>query len=199
MAVEAHSFMTEDDPTGAYSKKGQAIAIGEDICKNYARMGNDVVILRLDHLYGEIRKKEDTDTICADMCLEAVQTGEIIASQNEKIMLLHEADAVEFIYQIMVAKDHKHTLYQLSSGEKMSRYELAQAVAAGMENEVSIVEEENKNTGKLCFPVKDTMKNLEAVCFIMQEQMWKRLRLISADMYLNLQMQGRKRDICFED
>lgn len=25
--------MTEDDPTGAYSKKGQAIAIGEDICK----------------------------------------------------------------------------------------------------------------------------------------------------------------------
>lgn len=107
-------------------------------------------------------------------------------------MLLHEADAVEFIYQIMVAKDHKHTLYQLSSGEKMSRYELAQAVAAGMENEVSIVEEENKNTGKLCFPVKDTMKNLEAVCFIMQEQMWKRLRLISADMYLNLQMQGRK-------
>ena len=34
---------------------------------------------------------------------------------------------------------------------------------------------------------------------IMQEQMWKRLRLISADMYLNLQMQGRKRDICFED
>lgn len=26
----------------------------------------------------------------------------------------------------------------------MSRYELAQAVAAGMENEVSIVEEENK-------------------------------------------------------
>ena len=137
-------FMTEDDPTGAYSKKGQAIAIGEDICKNYARMGNDVVILRLDHLYGEIRKKEDTDTICADMCLEAVQTGEIIASQNEKIMLLHEADAVEFIYQIMVAKDHKHTLYQLSSGEKMSRYELAQAVAAGMENEVSIVEEENK-------------------------------------------------------
>lgn len=111
-------FMTEDDPTGAYSKKGQAIAIGEDICKNYARMGNDVVILRLDHLYGEIRKKEDTDTICADMCLEAVQTGEIIASQNEKIMLLHEADAVEFIYQIMVAKDHKHTLYQLSSGRK---------------------------------------------------------------------------------
>lgn len=102
------------------------------------------MILRLDHLYGEIRKKEDTDTICADMCLEAVQTGEIIASQNEKIMLLHEADAVEFIYQIMVAKDHKHTLYQLSSGEKMSRYELAQAVAAGMENEVSIVEEENK-------------------------------------------------------
>ena len=51
---------------------------------------------------------------------------------------------MEFIYQIMVAKDHKHTLYQLSSGEKMSRYELAQAVAAGMENEVSIVEEENK-------------------------------------------------------
>lgn len=33
-------------------------------------------------------------------------------------MLLHEADAVEFIYQMMVTKEHKHTLYQLSSGEK---------------------------------------------------------------------------------
>ena len=47
-------------------------------------MGNDVVILRLDHLYGEIRKKEDTDTICADMCLEAVQTGEIMRRRMKK-------------------------------------------------------------------------------------------------------------------
>ena len=137
-------LMTEDDPTGAYSKRGQAIAIGEDICKNYARMGNDIVVLRMDHLYGEIRKKEDTDTLCARMCFEAAQTGEILASKNEKIMLLHEADAVEFIYQIMVAKEHKHTLYQLSSGEKVSRYELAWAVAVGMENEVSVIEEENE-------------------------------------------------------
>ena len=61
-------LMTEDDLTGACSKRGQAIAIGEEICKNYARMGNDIVVLRLDHLYGEIRNKEDTDTICAKMC-----------------------------------------------------------------------------------------------------------------------------------
>ena len=46
-------------------------------------------------------------------------------------------------------------------------------------------------------PVKDTMKNLEAVCFIMQKQMWKRLRLISADMYLNLQMTGQKKGHLF--
>lgn len=137
-------LMREDDLTGACSKRGQAIAIGEEICKNYARMGNDIVVLRLDHLYGEIRKKEDTDTICAKMCLEAVNTGEIIASQNEKIMLLHEADAVEFIYQMMVTKEHKHTLYQLSSGEKISRYDLAKAVAAGMKTGVSVIEE-NEN------------------------------------------------------
>lgn len=137
-------LMTEDDLTGACSKRGQAIAIGEEICKNYARMGNDIVVLRLDHLYGEIRKKEDTDTICAKMCLEAVNTGEIIASQNEKIMLLHEADAVEFIYQMMVTKEHKHTLYQLSSGEKISRYDLAKAVAAGMKTGVSVIEENEK-------------------------------------------------------
>ena len=137
-------LMKEDDLTGACSKRGQAIAIGEEICKNYARMGNDIVVLRLDHLYGEIRKKEDTDTICAKMCLEAVNTGEIIASQNEKIMLLHEADAVEFIYQMMVTKEHKHTLYQLTSGEKISQYHLAKAVAAGMKTGVSVIEEENE-------------------------------------------------------
>lgn len=33
-------------------------------------------------------------------------------------MLLHEADAVEFIYQIMVAKDHKHTLISYLPGRK---------------------------------------------------------------------------------
>ena len=49
--------MTEDDPTGAYSKKGQAIAIGEDICKNYARMGNDVVILASIICMGKYERK----------------------------------------------------------------------------------------------------------------------------------------------
>lgn len=137
-------LMTEEDVTGAYSKRGQAIAIGEDICENYARMGNDIVVLRLDHLYGELRKREDSDTICAKMCLEAVETGEILASKNTKLMLLHEADAVEFLYQVMVAKEHKYMLYQISSGEEISQYELAQAIAAGMDSNVSVIEEENE-------------------------------------------------------
>ena len=44
--------ITEDEPSAAITTRGQAIAVGENICKYYQDMGKQVITLRLDHLYG---------------------------------------------------------------------------------------------------------------------------------------------------
>ena len=44
--------ISEDETPAAVTAKGQALAVGEGICKYYRDMGKDVVTLRLDHMYG---------------------------------------------------------------------------------------------------------------------------------------------------
>lgn len=63
---------TEENP------KAQAVAMGEKLCLDYRKMveGN-IVVLRLDHLYGIPNRPEEIGNVCAQMCMQAIDTGRL--------------------------------------------------------------------------------------------------------------------------
>ena len=118
-----------DDSCAVYTDKGQAVSAGEEICKTYRQMGKDVVVLRLDHLYGIPKNVAEAKNLVARMIIEALETGEIQADDNQRMQLLYYADAVEFVYQVIKAKRTNFGLYQISTGKTVMQREIAELIA----------------------------------------------------------------------
>lgn len=134
--------ISENDKTSAIGFHSMAVAQGEEICRSYGRtMQLDVVVLRLDHLYGvpDKKMKEEPD-ICTRMCIEAIRTGRIQASRKQIFSMLYMDDAVEFLYQALVAKELKRELYHISSGEVINEMQLAELVRKEMGEDVEILD-----------------------------------------------------------
>ena len=131
--------ITEEEQSTTYTTRGQAIALGESMCKYYQDMGRNVITLRLDHLYGMPDHAAEARDICARMCIEAIETGEILIDEEQSMALLHVGDAVEFIYQVLVAPTVKHSVYQVSSGKVISQRQIAETIASALSEKVSIV------------------------------------------------------------
>ena len=107
----------EETEPDAMTPKEKTLIQAEQICANFRKNWEmDILVLRLDHLYGIPKEAKDVDPVCARMCVDALRDGMIRADAGKKFSLLNERDAVEFIYQTVKKKDHKHLLYHLSSG-----------------------------------------------------------------------------------
>lgn len=160
---------TEEEP------KAQAVAMGEKLCLDYRNMveGN-IVVLRLDHLYGIPTRPEEVDNICAQMCMQAVDTGEITIDGDKGIFVeeaepavetingshftvdmekqftpVYLPDAVEYIYQVAAAEICKQAVYQVSGSVAISQVEMAELIQQQFrkksgENSVTIVEDQEK-------------------------------------------------------
>lgn len=138
-----------EKPYAVYTPKGQSIAMGEEMCLKYADMFQlDVVVLRMDHMYGIPNQVEETDNICAQMCIEALDKQEITVERDKKICLLYAADAIEFIYRVMEKETHEKSVYQISSGQQVLELELAQLIKNAFKGEITIAEQvsEKKNS-----------------------------------------------------
>ena len=120
--------------------KGLAVAQGEEICGNYRKnTGVDVVTLRLDHVYGVPQKgKEETDP-CFRMCLEALKTGKISASDRNIFSMLYVSDAVELACRVMLQEETVKECYHLSSMEEISETRLAKLIVQEMGAGVELV------------------------------------------------------------
>ncbi len=139
---------TEQNP------KAQAVAMGEKMCLDYSRMvDEDIVVLRLDHLYGIPTRREEINNICAKMCMEAIDTGEITIDGDKGIYVeeaeaavetineshftmdmekqfspVYLPDAVEYIYQVAAAKEYRQSVYQVSGSTAVSQTEIAEMI-----------------------------------------------------------------------
>lgn len=137
--------IAEDSQTNALTFRSMALVQGEDICRNYRKtMGLDTVVLRFDHLYGIPYKERLTgvrlkDNLCADMCVSALRTGQIQANSNKVFSMLHQDDAVEFLYKVVHAGTVKQDLYHISSEQALTEMDLARMVQKEMGGNVSIV------------------------------------------------------------
>lgn len=138
--------VSENEPYTAYSQKGQALAVGEEMCLNYQKMlDTDIVVLRLDHMYSIPGTPAEMDRICGRMCMSAIDTGEIVANVHHRNSVLYVSDAVEFIYKMVSTKRHDYHLYQVSSSDPVQEADMAKVIqkASGGPGRVKIVEEQS--------------------------------------------------------
>lgn len=128
----------EEEPGAAVSTRGQAIAVGENICNYYHDLGKNIVTLRLDHLYGMPDRGAEIRDICGKMCIEALEVGEIAVDEEQKVALLHVGDAIEFIYQVLTVSKVREPLYQISSGQVVSQRMIAETIATAMGGNIKV-------------------------------------------------------------
>ncbi|MBP5223900.1 MAG: NAD-dependent epimerase/dehydratase family protein [Lachnospiraceae bacterium] len=144
--------------SGVSSEKAQAVAMGEKMCLDYGRMTRgDVVVLRMGDLYGIPEDTTELDNICAKMCIDALDLGEMKLTPGRSALVvqphltaelqredvepvegerqyapLHLMDAVAFIYKLMIAEGHKKNIYQISGKDPISQRRMAELIVAGM-------------------------------------------------------------------
>ena len=135
----------EGEPYAAYTHRAEAVAMGERLCLDYGEISNaDTVVLRLDHMYEIPERTREAESLCARMCIEALETGEIVVQPELQVALLYVSDAVEFVYRIMVAKEHQKRIYQVSARERLSQPVIAKLIRKELGKDISIVEDPEK-------------------------------------------------------
>ncbi len=134
--------ITEDTEAGPVGYKSMVLSQAEEMCENYRRTcGKDIMILRLDHVFGIPESAEDAGDLCSRMIVEALYHYTITVDAAHIFSLLYVSDAVELLYRIATAKEHAYHLYHISSGEEMTEQELAKMIQMDLGYNVEIVPE----------------------------------------------------------
>ena len=121
--------LTEDDAPTPIGVRNMLLAQAEEMCESYrTSREKDILTLRLDHVYGIPKKRSECRDKCSRMCLEAFDNDKITVNENSRFTLLYETDAVEFIYRVSVAKEHKYNLYNIASCQERTEPELAEMI-----------------------------------------------------------------------
>ncbi len=148
--IHSEEDIAEEQRTSPLSLRGMVIAQGEELCESFRNnRGLDVVTLRVDNLYSIPKVRKDVNNICAQMCLEALESGAITVVPDNRVSLMYETDAVEYIYLLIRAKEHKYPIYNLSSGINLSEVEIAQTVCNAMDMPIEIIESEKKGARRI--------------------------------------------------
>ncbi len=122
--------------------RSMAIAQGEEICANYRQnQGLEIRILRLDHLYCVPEKGRPGLDPCCAMCLEALKSGKIFASDRDVFSMLFVKDAVELAHKAITAPELEQSTYHISSMEEINGLQLAQLIQEAMGGGIELVDE----------------------------------------------------------
>lgn len=133
----------EDEPTTPRKIRGISMVQGEELCESYRKnLNRDIVTLRLDHLYGLPKDRKSVRGNFNRMCLEALEHKTITVDAGNVMSLLYETDAVEFIYRVAACREHKRFLYNISSPQIYSQWDLAEIVQEAFGEPIAILAEE---------------------------------------------------------
>lgn len=128
--------------------RAMAIAQGEEICANYRKtQGMDILTLRFDHLYCIPRQNRGLpgqdpagDGPCFAMCLEALKSGHISASDRDVFSLLFLKDAAELAYKAISAGKPQRPVYHISSMEEVTGIQLAELLRESLGGGIDILD-----------------------------------------------------------
>ena len=124
--------ITEDASVKPQGDWETAVRQGEMTCCDYqASTGVDTIVARLDHLYGRPDSIKDMPDFMKSLCTQGFSGGMIQSNGKRRLSLLHVKDAVQFIYTLLTAEEHKEKLYNISSSNPLSELDIARAFAEG--------------------------------------------------------------------
>lgn len=133
----------ETEPAAPEGIPGMAWSQAEEMCENYRKSCNkDIIVLRLDHVYGIPESRRDVRDICSRMCLEALEKKKITVGENHTFSLLYVTDAVEFINRLAMCREHKSSIYNLSSMKEQTEAALADLICQAWGEPLELVSAE---------------------------------------------------------
>ena len=120
--------LTEEDSGDASDYRGMALSQCEELCRSFRMNRNqDIVTVRLGGCYSTPRKRGEVSGTLLSFCLEALEGNTLRPAVNHRLSLLHDADAVQFLSQLILAKELRYDRYQLST-EDFGEGELARMI-----------------------------------------------------------------------
>lgn len=121
--------ITEYERLTPVTPKAVAIAQGEQLCLSYREFSDiDISVLRIEHLFNVPHNRKEVRDICSRMCLSAIETGQITVHKNRYFSMIHQSDAVEFIFTIINSRKHNEAVYNISSGIEVSEEQIADMI-----------------------------------------------------------------------
>lgn len=134
--------ITEDIAACGEGLRGMALVQAEYLCDNFREIqALDIVVLRLDHLYGVPKDREQMDRICGSMCVKALEQGYLLADPNITHSLLYESDAIEFIYLFMNNRKTDYSLYHISSSVPVTELQIGEILRRAIGDNIELIEE----------------------------------------------------------
>lgn len=132
----------EDEPVSAANFRALALAQGEEICKSYYNTrGMQSIVVRMDNLYGTPKKGKKENNPCFKMTLEMLKNNKVSANSRNLFSMIHQNDAIEFIYRLAVADRLIYSVYQISSGQVISQMQLAQMIIEAAQTGEELLDE----------------------------------------------------------
>lgn len=161
----------ETESVSANSFHALAVAQGEETCKNYySTRGMESIVVRIDHLYGTpVKGKMQTDP-CFQMTLEMLKSGKIAANGRNLFSMIHQNDAIEFIYRIAVADHLTYPVYQISSGQVISQMQLAKLIIEAAQTGAEVLDETVGNGYRLVLSAVRYNEELGGRIFVSYEE-----------------------------
>ncbi|MCM1191378.1 MAG: NAD(P)-dependent oxidoreductase [Butyrivibrio sp.] len=132
--------ISETEPVTPEGIPAMVWSQGEEMCENYRKScGKDIIVLRLDHVYGIPESRRDARDICSRMCLEALESKRITVGENHVFSLLYVTDAVEFIHRLAMCREHRSSVYNLSSMRELTETALADMICQVWEEPLELI------------------------------------------------------------
>ncbi len=125
--------LTEEDAGDASDQRGMVLAQCEELCRSFRMTRSlDIVTVRLGGCYSIPRNRGEVSGILASFCLDALSGDPLRPAANHRLSLLHDADGVQFLSQLIQARELRYDRYQLST-EDFEEEELARMVQESYE------------------------------------------------------------------
>ena len=128
------------------------------------------MILRFDHLYGVPRRGQEDSNPCFQMCLEALKTGKVSASDRRSFSMLYLNDAVELAYKAMTEEQPALSCYHITSGEELDEVKLAGMVIKAMGGGIRLVNNSVGDKYRLLLDGRSFQEEYDQKIFVQYEE-----------------------------
>ena len=104
------------------------------------------------------------------MTLEMLKSGKIAANGRNLFSMIHQNDAIEFIYRIAVADHLTYPVYQISSGQVISQMQLAKLIIEAAQTGAEVLDETVGNGYRLVLSAVRYNEELGGRIFVSYEE-----------------------------